>query len=196
MHTIYRIKADWDRSPKALASHEGLNITDIEPVKIDSTAQVKRENGANLVHTKVMKIFLSAGLEYCVVLEDDAILSSNRDWLSFTEFDFFIPFAHNRRHLPEDFTIRHKKLPKYGAFAYLCSRAFALRYLECLEQGGLADVVSHSAAKSLRFGSYAGNAVNHDNDAPSMISEERRLEFLQKYPDQKKRSWLGSIFSR
>lgn len=196
MHTIYRIKADWDRSPKALASHQGLLITDVEPVKIDSTAQTKRENGANLVHTKVMKIFLDTGRDFCVVLEDDAILSTNREWLSFTDFDFFIPFAHNRRHLPEDFTIRNKKLPKYGAFAYLCSRPFALRYLETLEQGGLADVVSHTAAAGLRFGSYAGNAVNHDNDAPSMISEERRLEFLQKYPDQKKRSWFGSLFSR
>lgn len=196
MHLIYRIKADWDRSPKALASHEGLIITDVEPVRIDSTSQEKRENGATLVHTKVMKIFLASALDYCVVLEDDAILSSNREWLSFTDFDFFIPFAHNRRHLPEDFTIRNSKLPKYGAFAYLCSRQFALNYLECLENGGLADVVSHQAAKGLRFGSFAGNAVNHDNDAPSMISEQRRLDFLQKYPDQKKRSWFGSLFSR
>jgi hypothetical protein len=51
--------------------------------------------------------------------------------------------------------------------------------------------VSHHAAKGLRFGSFAGNAVNHDNDAPSMISEERRLNFLEKYPDQKRSKWLG-----
>jgi hypothetical protein len=47
----------------------------------------------------------------------------------------------------------------------------------------------------LRFGSFAGNAVNHDNDAPSMISEERRLNFLEKYPDQKRSRWFG-LFAR
>jgi hypothetical protein len=197
MHTIYRIKAEWDRSPAALATHEGLVMTDIEPVKIDSSAQAQRENGATLVHKKVMTRFISDGFDYCVVLEDDAILSGDKAWLSFTDFDFFIPFAHNRRHLAEDNRIRHGKLPKYGAFAYLCSRAFALRYLEFLEKGGLADVVSHRAARGLRYGSFQGNAVNHDNAAPSMISEARRLDFLEKYPDQKSSSFgarLAALF--
>ena len=196
MHRIYRIKADWDRSPVALASHVGLNILDIEPVKIDAENQAKRENGATLVHAKVMRVFLESGEPSCVVLEDDAILATNHQWLSFTDFDFFIPFSHNRIHLDEDYTIRHQKLPKYGAFAYLCSRAFALKYLDLLSQGGLADVISHDAARGLRFGSFTGNAVNHDNDARSMISEDRRKEFLKKYPDQKKRTWFAGFFSR
>ena len=195
MHIVYRIKADWDRSPVALATHQGLNIVDIEPIKIDATDQAQRESAANLVHKKVMKRFLEDGHPYCVVLEDDAILSGDKAWLGFTDFDFFIPFSHNRRHLPEDNRIRIGKLPKYGAFAYLCSRTFAQRYVETLEKGGLADVVSHHAAKGLRFGSFAGNAVNHDNDAPSMISEERRLNFLEKYPDQKRSRWFG-LFAR
>ena len=194
MHKIYRIKADWDRSPVALASHAGLNIVDIEPVKITAQNQAKRENGATLVHSKVMKVFLDSGEPFCVVLEDDAILSKNLEWLSFTDFDFFIPFAHNRRHLDENYSIRQQRLPKYGAFAYLCSRTFALKYFELLQRGGLADVISHDAARGLRYGSFAGNAVNHDNDAPSMISEERRKDFLKKYPDQKKRSWFFGIF--
>jgi hypothetical protein len=186
---IYRIKADWPRSPAALKSHEGLNIIDIEPVKIVKTDQANRENGATAVHKKVMKIFLETDADFCVVLEDDAILTGHNEWLNFNNFDFFIPFAHNRLHLEVDLTIRNGKLPKYGAFAYLCSRQFAERYIDLLERGGLADVVSHKAAKGLRFGSFAGNAVNHDNEAPSMISEARRQQFLLKHPSQKKQPW-------
>jgi hypothetical protein len=193
-HLIYRIKADWDRSPKALQSHQGLSLTDIEPVKIEEIDQANRENGATAVHKKVMKIFVESGAPFCVVLEDDAILSEHKEWLAFTQFDFFIPFAHNRIHLDVDLTIRNNKLPKYGAFAYLCSREFALRYIDLLEKGGLADVVSHKAAQGLRFGSFAGNAVNHDNEAPSMISEDRRKNFLKKHPDQKKSSWFKRLF--
>ncbi len=193
-HPIYRIKADWARSPIALQSHSGLKIIDVDPVKVEELDQSKRENGATAVHKKVMGIFLASNTPFCVVLEDDAIIMPVRDWLSFTQFDFFIPFAHNRVHLPQDDTIRIGKLPKYGAFAYLCSRQYALRYHEFLEKGGLADVVSHAAAKGLSFGSYAGNAVNHDNEAPSMISEERRKDFLKKYPGQKPRSWISRLF--
>jgi hypothetical protein len=193
-HPIYRIKANWERSPVALQSHLGLDIIDIDPVRVDELDQSKRENGATAVHKKVMGIFLASNTPYCVVLEDDAIMLPVRNWLSYTEFDFFIPFAHNRVHLPQDDTIRIGKLPKYGAFAYLCSRQYALRYHALLEKGGLADVVSHAAAKGLTFGSYAGNAVNHDNEAPSMISEERRKDFLKKYPGQKPRSWFSRLF--
>jgi hypothetical protein len=193
-HLIYRIKADWDRSPKALESHKGLNIIDIDPVKIEEIDQAKRENGATAVHKKVMNIFIESNAPFCVVLEDDAILTEHKEWLAFTQFDFFIPFAHNRIHLDIDLTVRTNKLPKYGAFAYLCSREFALRYIELLKEGGLADVVSHKAAQGLRFGSFAGNVVNHDNEAPSMISEERRKNFLKKHPDQKKSSWLKRLF--
>lgn len=193
-HLIYRIKADWDRSPKALQSHAGLNIINIEPVKIEEIDQANRENGATAVHKKVMKVFVESNAPFCVVLEDDAILTAHKDWLTFSQFDFFIPFSHNRIHVDVDLTIRNGKLPKYGAFAYLCSREFALRYIALLEQGGLADVVSHKAAEGLRFGSFAGNAVNHDNEAPSMISEERRKNFLKKHPDQKKSSLFKRLF--
>jgi hypothetical protein len=187
MNPIFRIKADWARSPIALQSHEGLAIVDLPPIKIDSTDQKAREGAAAAVHLSVMRRFLSTDASHCVVLEDDAILKNDRAWLTWTDYDFFVPFAHNRIHLPEDSTVVVGKLPRYGAFAYLCSRQFAQRYSALLEQGGLADVLSHEAAKGLRFGSFVGNAVDHDNDAPSLVSEERRIAFLNKYPDQKKR---------
>jgi hypothetical protein len=196
VHVIYRIKADWDRSPLALRSHEGLQITDISPVKVDELGKEERENGATAVHKKVMKIFLESRNRFCVVLEDDAILTRHHEWLSFEEFDFFVPFSHNRLHLEVDLTIRKNKLPKYGAFAYLCSREFAERYVQLLEAGGVADIVSHEAARGLRFGSYAGNIVNHDNEAPSMISEERRIQFLKKFPDQTPRTLFQRLFKR
>jgi hypothetical protein len=195
-HPVYRIKADWDRSPSALASHQGLPIIDVAPIKIESSDQSSRERAAVEVHLKVMNLFLSSNAPFCVVLEDDAILSGKKDWLGFTDFDFFIPFSHNRVHVEPDYTIRVGKLPKYGAFAYLCSREFAERYVAKLLAGGLADVVSHEAARGLRFGSFVGNAVNHDNEAPSMISEERRLKFLDSHPDQKYKNWFQRLLRR
>ncbi len=185
---VIRIRADFDRSPLALASHIGLNIVDIPQVKIVSQEQSDRERAARAVHSSAMKYFLSTNEQHCVVLEDDAILIEERDWIEFTNYDFFIPFGHNRKHLDPDLSIREGKLPKYGAFAYLCSRVFAERYDQLLQLDGLADVVSHTAARGLRFASYLGHAVNHDNDAPSLISEERRLKFLEKFPDQKDKS--------
>jgi hypothetical protein len=196
MTTVFRIKANFERSPLALASHEGLAIVDIPQIIIEATLQSERERAAREVHANAMRAFLLTEESHCAVLEDDAILCPNRDWISFKDYDFFIPFSHNRKHLPIDLRIRDGKLPKYGAFAYQCSREFAHRYLAELERGGLADVVSHVAAKGLRFGSYAGNLVNHDNEAPSLISEERRLAFLQRYPDQKPRSIWSRLFSK
>jgi hypothetical protein len=110
--------------------------------------------------------------------------------MRFTEFDLFLPFSHNREHVPMDARIRVGKLPRYGAFAYLCSRRYAHRYHELLQRGGLADVISHTAARGMRFASFAGNAVNHDNDAPSLISEDRRKKFLAANPTSAQRSWL------
>jgi hypothetical protein len=179
-HNVIRIKANLDRSPLALESHKGLVIHDIPPVEITELEMQRKENGATLVHANAMRTFLSTDWKYVVVLEDDAILNEDKEWLSYEMFDFFVPFAHNRLHLDSNKRIREKKLPKYGAFAYLCSRDFATRYLHLLEIGGLADVVSHKAASGLRYGSYAGNLVNHDNDAPSMISEDRRKAYLKK----------------
>jgi hypothetical protein len=190
---IYRIRADFDRSEVALKSHEGLDIFDLPQIKINSSSQSERENAARQVHKNAMDSFLLSNADFAVVLEDDAILTEYKEWMNFTDFDFFVPFAHNRLHLPIDLTIRQGKLPKYGAFAYLCSRAFAERYREELTKPGLADVHSHVAAKGLRSGSFVGNAVNHDNEAPSLISEARRLSFLKKHPNQAPESFLQKL---
>jgi hypothetical protein len=190
---IYRIRADFDRSEVALTSHLGLPIIDVPQIQIDASLQSERERAARDVHKKVMDIFLQSNADFAVVLEDDAILTSSKEWINFTDFDFFVPFSHNRLHLPIDLKIKHGKLPKYGAFAYLCSRSFAQRYSQELAKPGLADVLSHAAAKGLKFGSYAGNAVNHDNEAKSMISEERRLSFLKKHPNQEPETLLQKL---
>jgi hypothetical protein len=183
-HLIIRIKAPIDRSPVALESHAGLPIIDIDQVQINGDSQSEREQAARQVHRNAMERFLKTEAPFAVVLEDDAILTSSKEWMLMTEYDFFIPFAHNRIHLPIDTKIREGKLPKYGAFAYLCSRKFAENYFQALAAPGLADVISHEAARGLRIGSYTGNSVNHDNEAISMISETRRIAFLEKHPDQ------------
>jgi hypothetical protein len=190
IHPIYRIMPKFIRSARAFESQRDLTIIDVEPIVIEELAQEQREKAAVHAHAKVMRAFLDSGHEFCVVLEDDAIVGSSREWMTLTNFDLFIPFSHNREHVPEDCRIRVGRLPRYGAFAYLCSRRYAERYHELLLLGGLADVLSHDAAKGMHYGSYAGNAVNHDNEAPSMISEERRKAFLDKNPTSAKRSFL------
>ena len=65
-------------------------------------------------------------------------------------------------------------LPEYGALACVASRRFAEACIPLLEAGGIADHVDRAAARGLRAGSFASNAVVHDNAAVSTISEERR----------------------
>jgi hypothetical protein len=189
-HSVYRIMPGIVRSPRAYASHQGLEIVDVAPVVIEDLNQSQREHAAVHAHAKVMAAFLASGRPYCVVLEDDAIVGADRTWMRFLDYDLFLPFSHNREHVPMDTRIREGKLPRYGAFAYLCSRRYAERYHRLLLKGGLADVISHHAARGMRYASYAGNAVNHDNDAPSLISEDRRNAFLAANPTSSKRSWL------
>ena len=122
-----------------------------------------------------MRAFLDSGEPLAVVLEDDAILEPDRSWMRLQGFDLFIPFAHNRVHRSRSRTIRPGVLPRFGSFAYLCSRAFAARYLPRLLKGEVADHASHRAAAGLVTGSFAGNLVNHDNEAHSLISESRRM---------------------
>jgi hypothetical protein len=189
-HLVYRIMPEVIRSPRAFASHADLEIVDVAPVVAESLDQSQREHAAVHAHAKVMEALLSSGRPYCVVLEDDAILGPDRTWMRFLDYDLFLPFSHNREHVPMDSRIREGQLPRYGAFAYLCSRRYAERYHQLLLKGGLADVISHHAAKGMRYASFAGNAVNHDNDAPSLISEDRRKAFLAANPTSARRSWL------
>jgi hypothetical protein len=139
-----------------------------------------KERAATLAHANVMRAFLNGDKEYAVVLEDDALLGSDRSWMNFTEFDLFIPFSHNRESRSPDTRIQHGILPASGAFAYLCSRRFAEKHLELLLSGEIADHSLMKAGQGLNVASFAGNLVNHDNHCTSLISEKRRLHFLRK----------------
>ena len=165
------------RSQRAVETHAGLDLTDVEAVTPAENSTRGREIACSQAHAKVMEQFLDSDADFAVVLEDDAILDADRAWMSIAEFDLLIPYAENRKHRAPSTTIRHGKLPEYGTFAYLCSRKFAAAFIPRLTAGGIADHALHRAAKALRVASFAGNLVNHDNQSNSLISEGRRLKF-------------------
>lgn len=175
---IYRITPTFARSNRALDSQAGLPITEIPAVVPKEDTKREREIAVSFAHAAAIQAFLATDAPFATILEDDAILSPNRDWLEFTQFDLFIPFANNRDQLPEDSTIRIGLLPRFGAFAYRCSRLFAERYLPRLLAQEITDNANHDAAQGLRFASFAGNLVNHDNHSPSQVCEARRRHYL------------------
>jgi hypothetical protein len=168
------------RSAVAIVSHAGLDIVDIPAVPPEADTLQARERATSLAHANVMRSFLESDADFAVVLEDDAILCDDRSWMAYTDFDLFIPFGHNRQHRPPNATIQHGKLPTYGAFAFRCSRRFALGFLPRLLAGEIADHALHRAAAGFRVASFFGNLVNHDNQCASLISEERRKRFIGK----------------
>lgn len=163
------------RSPKAISSHAGIDIRDLPSAQASGNTIRDREIAASLAHAGALRAFLDSEADFAIVLEDDAILAGNRDWMSFTNYDIFLPYCHNREHRPADESIRDGVLPQFGTFAYLCSRKFAVRYLPRLLAGEVADHALQKTADGLRKASFAGNLVNHDNDSVSWISEERRV---------------------
>lgn len=175
---IYRIQPTPPmRSRVAAGSQLKLFARDFPAVAASDGSLRSRERATSLAHAGVVRAFLESEAELVVVLEDDAIVGAELNWMGLTEFDLFLPFSHNREHRPFNPTVRCGVLPKYGAFAYLCSRKLAARMLPRLLAGEVADHALHRAAAGLRVGCLAGNAVNHDNQCSSMVSEGRRKKF-------------------
>lgn len=176
---IFRIKPDCIRSHCAFLSQAHIDVVDIPAVIPSGRGRRSKEMAASLAHASCMRRFLDTDHTHTVVLEDDAILEPDCSWMTFKEFDIFIPFSQNRRLVAPNTTIDRGRLPRRGAFAYLCSRRYAGRYLPYLLAGEKADRASHLAATGLVCGSFVGNLVNHDNTSFSMISERRRKMFLR-----------------
>lgn len=174
---IYRIMPPMPRSPRAMQSQKGLHVTEVPWVTARGSRTRDKELAASSAHAHVMEEFLKSSAGFAVVLEDDAILNEDRSWMGFREFDLFLPYAQNRAHLAPDSTVRQGVLPKYGTFAYLCSRQLAVAYLSLLRTGRVADHALQAAAAGMRTGSFAGNLVNHDNQCSSLISEHRRRQY-------------------
>lgn len=177
-HHIYRIWPGYVRSQRAFDSWRGFAVADIpsvEPQIPDSL--MSRERACSQAHANVLRAFLATKDSHCVVIEDDVTLV-NTEWLGYTSFDYFQPFAANRDETPgQDFSILYEQIPFYGAQGYIASRCFAEAYIPLLEAGGIADIVNLEACIGLKAGSFASNGIIHDNCAASLISEERRLVF-------------------
>lgn len=174
-HPIYRIWPGFVRSQKAFDSWQELHLINVPAVKAIYPQDLRsRERACSQAHANALRLFLATEASHCVVIEDDAILI-NKDWLSYCDFDYFIPFTANRLEIPgRHLTIRHGALPWFGAQAYVASRRFAEKYIPLLEAGGVTDVVNLEGSIGLRTGSFASNGIIHDNNAISMISEARR----------------------
>jgi hypothetical protein len=172
---VFRIWPGSIRSLRAFQSWQSVSVINVPAVEPgDPKAFRSRELACSQAHANALRQFLQTGAPHGVIIEDDVVLF-HRNWLSFTEYDYFQPFASNRDETPgADFSIREGVLPKFGTQAYLASRRFAEAYIPLLESGGVADHVNLDAASGLRVGSYPSNGVIHDTSAPSMISEERR----------------------
>lgn len=181
MHQIFRIWPGFIRSEKAYQSLRSLrHVYDIPAVISTSQSTSDRSLACTKSHARALMLFLSTETSHAVVLEDDAILNGPHDWLGFTEFDLFLPFASNRARVLPDTTVLDR-LPEWGSHAYLVSRAFAEELLRVLQTGAVSDHAIKRVAKlpdrQWKIGSYAGNVVRHDCDVPSMIDESRRLYF-------------------
>lgn len=173
-HPILRIWPGYVRSPKHAASVAGLEIIDVPAgIPADPGDKQSRELACTQGHCHAMRAFLESDWPFCVVFEDDAIVH-DRAWMSFTEFDLFMPFVHPGAYTPPAFEIVPGKLPWRGTQAYLASRNFAEAYLPLLAAGGISDHAYHVAVRGLNCGRYAGNVVQHDLHAPSMICNDRR----------------------
>lgn len=172
-HPIYRIMPETPRSRDALLSHLHLGCINVPAVIAAGPTKRDREIACSQAHANCLRQFFDSGAEFCAVLEDDAILADDHEWLSYTAFDLFVPFSSSREMLAPDKTIL-PSLPKSGTQAYVASRLFAARYIRLLEAGHVADAANHIAARGLRIGRYKGNLVNHDHRVPSLICEGRR----------------------
>lgn len=175
-HSIYRIWPGHVRSQKAFDSWKNFSVIDVPAVHaVDADNLGSRQRACSQAHANALRLFLATNHNHCVVIEDDAVLLDH-SWLSFTDYDCFIPFVSHRDETPgQDFQIRLSVLPRYGTQAYIASRRFAEAYIPLLESGGTADAVNLEACIGLRSASFASNAVIHDNDAISTISEPMRL---------------------
>jgi len=175
---LFRIKPEALRSQLALLSQTPHEWIDVQAVDAVRPLRREREIAASLAHAKALEAFLATDAPFGVVIEDDAILAPNTAWMLF-EYDYFVPFGHNRKKRAANTIIEEGFVPKSGAFAYVASRRFARACLPRLHAGEVADKAMRRAAEGMRIGSFRGNLVNHDNRSPSMICEERRLKFLR-----------------
>lgn len=180
MPLIIRISAPFPRSPRALTSQAGLIIQEIPAVTPHSEDEAARSRAATEAHLNALTCFLRQDEQFAVIIEDDAILSDSHQWMHFRSFDLFIPFRHNRAILPPDYRVVRGEVPSLGAFAYLCSRAFASALKVHLERGEVVDHALQRSLHSFRIGSYAGNVVSHDNSCISTICEKRRQHALRR----------------
>lgn len=186
---IYRIWPGKVRSQRAYRSWKGHALVDVPAVMAAKPEEYEsRQQACSLSHAKVLREFLKTRQTHCIVIEDDAVLL-NPCWLACRAFDLFMPFVSTRDETPgKDFRVRRNVLPKFGTQAYIASRRFAEAYIPLLEDGGFADLVNSIAAINLRSASFASNAIVHDNNAVSMIAEDKRQQFFARRASQRRSS--------
>lgn len=188
-HPIFRIDIGHIRSQRAYASWSKHDVIDVPAVIVGSDSLAEREAAGCQSHIRCLKEFLKTNRPYGIVIEDDAILMGDA-WCSYGGYDLFYPFSNNRsRESGNEYTLltRAGILPLYGSQAYIASRRYAVEFIKELETGlapDHADIIAARRLENPRIASYARNAVLHDLDAISIMSEDRRQGFLAEGKDR------------
>ena len=184
-HPVYRIWPGRIRSPGAVASWKEFAVVDIPAVTAQDPADMRsRERACSQAHANVLRAFLATDATHCIVIEDDVILR-DRVWLSFTEFDYFLPFINHRRpHAGGNFSILRGVMPEFGNQAAVVSRRFAGALLPRLDAGVVADHANRQIS-GMCVGCYASNGIIHDIAAASTICEDRRASLRSRAPSSK-----------
>jgi hypothetical protein len=182
---IFRIWPGRVRSQRAVDSWKEFAVTDIPAVTAQDPKDMRsRERACSQAHANVLKAFLATDASHCIVIEDDVILCDRR-WLSFTEFDYFLPFINHRiERASARCWILPGVMPQFGNQAAVVSRRFAEAMLPRLEAGVIADHANRQIA-GMRVGCYASNGIIHDTAAASIISEDRRTSLCVRTPSSK-----------
>lgn len=197
------------RSKKAYNSQKSLKWINVIASKPEEALLKKydydecfllKKIGCIQSHIFCLNYLTESQSEIGVVIEDDAILSKDIDWISYTNFDLFFPYRYNRKYLSEDKSIKiysgNMKRIYNGTFAYLINKRTAKIYIKIcnfifnlLREGFMSEIersiilyaFSADAVFSLilllnkyhnlNIGEYQGNLVNHDNETPSFINK-------------------------
>jgi len=184
-HPIFRIWPGRVRSQRAVDSWKEFPVIEIPSVMAADPANMRSsEIACSQAHANVLRAFLATDATHCIVIEDDVILCDRR-WLSFTRFDYFLPFINHRREgAGRNFTVLPGVMPEYGNQAAVVSRRFAEAFLPRLESGVIADHANRQIP-GMRVGCYVSNGIIHDTGAASTISEERRAGYRARTPASK-----------
>jgi hypothetical protein len=171
------------RSQVAHQSQAPLHCIDIPWVPAENSSFQSKEAACLKSHQKALRFFVNDSKKsHAIILEDDAIFHTDLSWIGIKDYDFLIPFAQNRKQVEPNTAIRERVLTPYGSFAYLMSRPLGRLMLADLEATPTKLAVDNyqrawlkQNGSSFRYGSFAGNLVQHDPHAPSQISEFRRI---------------------